>query len=198
MSTGLRERKKHETRQGMIEAAVSLFEAHGFDAVTVDQIAAAAGVSSRTFFRYFPSKEAVLFADQDEMLEVLERSIAEQPVGVPAFDVLEEAVIALARYDVEHLELRLRRARLAETGAATAAYQRSVLQPLWEDAIARALARHLGVAGDEDLRPRMLAGVGIAVMGAVGHRWVSSGGRDAEGLVRAAFSELRESVNEPS
>lgn len=198
MSTGLRERKKHETRQGMIEAAVSLFETHGFDAVTVDQIADAVGVSSRTFFRYFASKEAVLFADQDEMLAVLETSIAEQPAGVPAFDVLEEAVIALARYDVEHLELRLRRARLAETGAAIAAYQGSVLRPLWEDVIARALARHLGVTGDEDLRPHMLAGVGIAVMGTVGHRWTSSGGGDVEGLVRTAFSELRELVNEPS
>jgi AcrR family transcriptional regulator len=65
MST-LRQRNRQRTLQEIAEAALALFEQHGFEATTVDQIAAAAGVSPATFFRYYASKEDVLFAHADE------------------------------------------------------------------------------------------------------------------------------------
>jgi len=57
---GLRARKKARTQQSIVDAAMRLFGQHGFGATTVDEIAAAAGVGRRTFFRYFPTKEDVI------------------------------------------------------------------------------------------------------------------------------------------
>ena len=70
MSEGLRERKKVETRRELMYAALRLFTEHGFDAVTVDQIAEAANVSPRTFFRYFDTKAAAWVRNRASQLSL--------------------------------------------------------------------------------------------------------------------------------
>src|SRR6476660_7135880 len=68
-SCGLRERKKRETRRALNGAALDLVEEKGYAAVTTEEIASRAGVSARTFFNYFPSKEAAVIGTTAEELE---------------------------------------------------------------------------------------------------------------------------------
>jgi AcrR family transcriptional regulator len=80
---GLRERKKQQTRSALIEAAARLFAEKGYDGTTVADIAAAAAVSTRTFFSYFRAKEDVLFAGADQRLEAMAQALDEVQAGSP-------------------------------------------------------------------------------------------------------------------
>lgn len=193
---GLREQKKQRTRDDLVAVAIELFEERGFDAVTVEEIAAAAMVSSRTFFRYFGSKEAVLFSDHDEMLDVLREAIRSQPADAPPLAVLRNAAHQLARYSADHRELQLRRARLAQSGAAVQAYHLGVVRPAWEQVITEELAGHLGVRAGADLRPRLFAGVAIAVLGAVTETWaLGANSDDVDALLEQAFDALSDAID---
>ena len=89
---GLRARKRRETFDRITQAAQDLFLEHGYDATTVDDIAAAAGVSKRTFFDYFASKEDVVDAWQDGFGDALTAAIAARPAREPLAVVIEEAM----------------------------------------------------------------------------------------------------------
>ncbi len=189
--TGLRERKKQQVCDTLVEVALELFDAHGFDAVTVDQIVEQADVSQRTFFRYFASKEAVLFADQDEMRALVHAAITDRPAAEPPLTALRHALAEVAEHYAGERERHLQRARLADSGAAVGDYQRSVVIPQLEDVLADTLATRLGVGGDEDLRPRLLAGTAMAALLAVGRVWLTSAGStDINGLIADAFDAL--------
>lgn len=92
---GRRERKRLATRARLEQAAQQLFLSQGFEHTTVDEIAAAAGVSRRTFFNYFDTKEAVLFGRYVSFEEDLARAIRAAPPGLSALELAEHAVTAL-------------------------------------------------------------------------------------------------------
>ncbi|PXX71797.1 TetR family transcriptional regulator [Nocardia tenerifensis] len=94
---GLRELKKQRTKAAIAQAAYRLFDAQGYDETTVTEIAAAAEVSPATFFNHFPTKEAVLFAEGGELLDVGLASIAARPDGAHIGDVLAESMHAILR-----------------------------------------------------------------------------------------------------
>ncbi len=80
---GLRERKKEKTRQALASAAMRLFAERGYEATTVADIAAAAEVSTRTFFAYFPSKEDVFFTGTRERLDLVRQAFTAHAAALP-------------------------------------------------------------------------------------------------------------------
>lgn len=92
---GLRERKRRQTRERIANVALALFLERGFEATTIDEIAAAADVSKRSFFDYFPAKEDVVSAWQDRFGERLTEAVLARPADEPLTRVIEEAMTAL-------------------------------------------------------------------------------------------------------
>ena len=91
---GLRERKKRQTREAIAAAAMRLFHARGFDAVTVAEVARAADVSEKTVFNHFPTKEDLVFAHTAEHVEARREAILSRPPGVPLIRVFEAETMA--------------------------------------------------------------------------------------------------------
>ena len=91
--TGLRERKKQQTREAIVQAAHQLFVERGYQPTTLPEIAAAAGVSTRTIFAYFPSKEDILFDDITQLKNALGHVLAERPDGKDALEAVREFIL---------------------------------------------------------------------------------------------------------
>jgi AcrR family transcriptional regulator len=92
---GLRERKKQRTRSTLIDAAVTLCEQQGFERTTVDQIAAVADVSPRTFSRYFPTKDAIALALIDEAIDKSAVVLADLPSDVGPLEALKQSYLGM-------------------------------------------------------------------------------------------------------
>src|SRR4051812_5114777 len=93
---GRRAQKKNRTRHDLMAAANRLFAEQGFDETTTEHIAEAADVSQRTFFRHFPSKEAVLYGDTDDLREQMRRALDLRPRDEPVLVAVREAIMTLA------------------------------------------------------------------------------------------------------
>ena len=181
MST-LRERNRDRTRAEIAEAALGLFEEKGYEAVTVDQIAGAAGVSSATFFRYFKAKEDVLFTHEDEAAEELvgrvraradrSRSVAAlaAPVVNYADSLTDGSVPRLTRLvmSTRTLEARSLRIRLR-----------------WEHAVALELAREADVPHPR-LEETTTAAIAVSCLTSALRHWDYTS-RDLGALTAAAF-----------
>jgi len=84
----LRERTRRAVRSELIDAAVALFAEHGYENITVDQIAQAAGISRRSFFRYFGSKEALVLGKFDRLGDEFAQALSARPADEPAWEAL--------------------------------------------------------------------------------------------------------------
>jgi AcrR family transcriptional regulator len=193
----LRERKKLATRRALRRVALDLVAERGFSQVTVEDIAAAADVSPRTFFNYFPSKEAALFGtDPDRVAALRERVLREAP-GQPALDALRVVLAAEARTVTREAgELDgdpagwLRRMKAVRADPQLRAAQAAHMG-LLECALTEALAERLGTDPERDPYPALLAGVAAAVIRATTIFWATSGGAVPLGeLTDQAFGAL--------
>jgi AcrR family transcriptional regulator len=90
---GLRALKRRETKRRITEAGIGLFLGRGYEATTLDDIAAAAGISRRTFFHYFKSKDDILISLQSDMGTMIADRIRQAPQGTLPMDAVRDAVI---------------------------------------------------------------------------------------------------------
>ncbi len=93
---GLRERKRRETLQRITDTAIRLFGANGYEATTIDAIAAGAGISRRTFFHYFKGKDDILLSMQQGLGDMLVAALARQPADKPPLEATRDALLSLS------------------------------------------------------------------------------------------------------
>lgn len=187
---GLRERHRKRTAGDLEEAALRLFSDKGFDAVTIDDIAAAADVSRRTFFRYYASKEDVILSDHPKRLGELQAALDRRPADEPALTALRHAILSLADSFEEQRDHMLRRFRLV-TGTPALEARSLCLQRNWETAVTAMLAGRMGVDPAKDLRPGVVAATTMAAMRMATNNWLSGGGEgDLPSIVADALDLL--------
>lgn len=173
---GLREKKKQQTRQAIYAEALAQFEEHGFETVTVDQIAENVGISPRTFFRYFPTKEAVLFCDWENDLAELEAYFLQLPTDMPLWDALCELADAWARsYEAER-ELQLAKHAIIEASDSAGAYERSEVIPETESRLASTIARRLGDDYEASFKASVYAASYVSALLVAKKQWLDAGG----------------------
>jgi AcrR family transcriptional regulator len=151
-AAGLRERKKQRTRDAISRAAQELFAERGYQATTLAEIAAAADVSPRTIFAYFPCKEDMLFCDFQATRDALAQALAERPGGKDALGTLRDFIVSNAQAKGE-LQAKLAHAIACDETLNT--HKRARLAQL-EELLAAAIADDLAT-GPDDLRPHLAA-----------------------------------------
>jgi len=196
---GLRERKKMRTRYAIISTAVTLFMERGYDETTVAEIAEAAEVAPRTFFRYFATKDEVALALITEVDEAIFPALEARPADEPpvtAFANAARAVLEqLMQADDAIGELWTRIVWLLENSPPLLAanFQRFLSI---EDRLARKLAEREGVDPDTDLRPFLAVGAVGTALRAAHHHWAALPQGTTEDLARLRDQALQ-ILNEP-
>jgi AcrR family transcriptional regulator len=188
---GLRALKKARTRAALQEAAMDLFVRNGFDHTTVEEIAEACDVSPRTFFRYFPTKEDVLFADSQDRCAALLDVIARQPVNDHPLDVLHHSLRTIASgYEQERNQF-VRRARILER-CPSLRVNKAEQQLGWEGAVVDQLERRNrgGITQRSSNEMRLLAAISLAAFRAAFDVWLDDPAADLVGLLDDTFRRL--------
>lgn len=192
--TGLRERKKQQTRETIVREAVRLFRKRGYDHTTIADIADAADISPRTFFSYFDTKEAVVFNDFDELVARLGEQLERREPGSTAFDALRAWVADwVDTRDVTAAAEHARRKLIRCTPALQARdrVNRGVLERL----VAEHVAADLDVEPDS-LRARMVSAAAVSALTTLGDTEPDDIPEDPMALVDEALAFLQGGLEE--
>jgi AcrR family transcriptional regulator len=177
-------------RAEMAATAMELFLAQGFDQTTIDQLAAVAGISRRSFFRYFPTKEDVVLGFMGDIGESLIAALAARPPGEAVWESLRRACDpALARYAGEPERVLALHSLFERTPSLRAREAEKHLR--WQAGLTAELARRLRVDPADDLRPAVLAGATMAALKAAIDAWAAHPERGTPAsALDAAFAAL--------
>ena len=168
--------------------ALRLFTDQGFDNTTIEQIAAEAGVSKRTFFRYFGSKASVLWSEFDHEVETIRAALADVPAAVPMMDAIRRAVVTANHYgpqDVPELRMRMN----LVSGVPALQSSAAVHYDAWERAISDFAATRLGEAADS-LYPLAVGRATLAACQAAYDRWSARADAELTYYLDAALAAL--------
>jgi TetR/AcrR family transcriptional regulator, regulator of mycofactocin system len=164
-------RRRSTTWDHISNVAIDLFAAHGFDEVSVDDVAHAAGIARRTLFRYYPSKNALPWGDFDAHLEHMRDLLAGLDPDVPIGDALRTALLAFNSFDENETARHRQRMRVILETAALQAYSMTMYAG-WRAVVAAFVARRLG-AKPEDLLPQTVAWTMLGVALSAYEHWLA-------------------------
>ncbi|MEU7899263.1 TetR family transcriptional regulator [Nonomuraea sp. NPDC049152] len=193
---GRRDRKKLETRAALERAALTLVAERGLAGVTVEDIAEAVDVSSRTFFNYFPSKEDALLGSDPAVEAELRESLAAAPPGVPVLQALRTVLLAEAERVQGHREQWLLRLKVFEQNP-------SLLPRLLamgaeaERGLAAVVAERIGDHPAAAGYPELVIAVALTAFRVAMLRWSSADGELAD-LVDEAFAQVAAGLPDPT
>lgn len=168
-----REQKKAEVRDALVQAADALFVEQGYEGTTVDQIAERAGVSRRTFFRYFPSKEAIAFPRAEERRDAFRMLLEERFAEQDALPAVRAACLEVGKMMVSTADEELRRQKVVDASPTLLAADLEIYRA-WEQVIAEAVTRSGGDA-ERARVGQLFAAATIGIVRSVLRAWFDAG-----------------------
>ncbi|TFV58245.1 mycofactocin system transcriptional regulator [Mycobacterium sp. PS03-16] len=181
-------RRRTTTRDHISAVALDLFAARGFDEVSVDDVAAAAGIARRTLFRYYASKNAIPWGDFDahlgHMRDLFDRVDPDVPIG----DALRSALLAFNEFDENETARHRQRMRVILQTDALQAYSMTMYAG-WRTVVAEFVARRLG-ADTQDLVPQTVAWTMLGVALSAYERWLADESVSLAQALGAAFDTV--------
>jgi AcrR family transcriptional regulator len=195
VSTGLRDRKKIETRRSIASAALRLTLEHGPDGVTIEQISEAADVSPRTFFNYFSSKEEAILGIDPERRADMRNHLAARPPDEAPLEALRATLLAHAIAYADDAEQWAQHARLAREH--TALFRTHVASfAEFERELVEIIAARSGADPDRDLYPSLVVTTTLTAMRVVLDHWqATQPDRPLSELLEVAFRSLESGLD---
>lgn len=179
-------RRRSTSWDHISDVAIDLFMAQGFDNVSVDDVARAAGIARRTLFRYYPSKSALPWGDFDAHLHRMRTLLAEADSGVPIRDALRTALLAFNDFD--DTDRHRQRMRVILETEALQAYSMTMYAG-WRGVVATFVASRLGGSA-ADLVPQTVAWTLLAVALSAYEQWLADGSVPLAATLGEAFDML--------
>jgi AcrR family transcriptional regulator len=194
MTKSLKIRKQELVRDAIFDAAVDLFAIKGFNEATVDEIVEAAGVSQRSFFRYFPTKSDILAYQIAEAGDVMVAAVEACPREMAALEVVRRA----AQADVEWALMQPRTRQIIEITSQNISARRAhrAARVEAEDRVAEAFAARLRGSDKFSLEPRMLTSLTFMAVELSIISWFHGEAKDADSAMKSVFTRLTRSFHE--
>ncbi len=188
---GLREKRKRQLKSELSRQAIQLFTQKGFEETTIDDIVDPLTVSKRTFFRYFATKEDLVFAWYEELTGELVRALEARPKAEPPFESVCETLLSLLHYYDENPKWALTMTRLAKATPALVG-KSFEKRSIWERELAKVLAKRLPHAPTRALTARVTVAAALAAFTCGIDEWTDSRGKaNVRTCLDRAFSIVR-------
>ena len=189
---GLREKRKRQLKRELSQQAIQLFTQKGFEETTIDEIVDPLAVSKRTFFRYFATKEDLVFAWYEELTGELVRALEARPKAEAPFESVRETLLSLLHYYDENPKWALTMTRLAKATPALVG-KSFEKRSIWERELARVLVKRLPNAPTRDLTARVTVAAALAAFTCGIDEWTDSRGKaSVRACLDRAFSVVRD------
>ncbi|WP_144764434.1 TetR family transcriptional regulator [Curtobacterium sp. 9128] len=189
--SGLRDVARDAVRARVAAVAIARFDADGFDRVTVEQVAAEAGISPRSFHRYFPAKEDAVIGDPTRHRAALVAAFAARPPGEPVWRSLRETFVAMVEHAGEDTETGRRSVRVMTSTPSLRARNLEKHQA-WAEALTPLVVdRTTGSPdGDAELRVHTVVQAALACFDVAVTTWAQGQDEDLAGILRRSFDVL--------
>jgi len=185
-----RARKRNATHEAIERAAWRLFAEHGYAPTTIDQICQVADVAPRTFFRYFPSKEAILFGDPRALEDGFRAALLARPDDEAPLLAIRNALLALATIVASNREQHLLRRRILDDHRGPPIEDRFGAMTEKSAMLREVIAERIGADVDGSAT-RLLAGLAMTLMDVAYARWIAGGATgDVAEIVADTFDDL--------